>query len=126
VRVASVLGALAALLAIAAFTLYTTAPGVTDAERRVAAILRRHGAQDGGLPLPRRLAIATIAAEDERFYWHGAVDPIAIARARMGDDHAVGRSGWQHKHPAARQGALHQASRSRVGERGSDHPRGQA
>lgn len=80
-RVASVLGALAAVLAIAGFTLYTTAPGVGDAERRVADILRRHGGQDGGLPLPRRLAIATIAAEDERFYRHGAVDPIAMARA---------------------------------------------
>lgn len=58
-----------------------TLPAVGDAEQRVATIERRHHGRDTGLPLPARLAAATVAIEDERFYTHGAIDALAIGRA---------------------------------------------
>jgi membrane peptidoglycan carboxypeptidase len=60
---------------------YVTLPGVGDAARRVAASLRAHGGTVTGVPLPRRIATAIVAVEDERYWRHGAVDPVAIARA---------------------------------------------
>jgi penicillin-binding protein 1A len=36
-----------------------------------------------GPQLPARLARATVAVEDARFYRHGAVDPLALARAAV-------------------------------------------
>jgi penicillin-binding protein 1A len=62
---------------------YLVTPGVGDAEQRVAAILRAHGGRDTGFPLPARLSEAVVAIEDERFWHHGAVDPIAIGRALL-------------------------------------------
>jgi membrane peptidoglycan carboxypeptidase len=84
-RKAAVALACAALVLLAgaagaAGTLYASLPGVADAGRRAVARL-------GGAPpvtataLPRRVATAVVAVEDERYWRHGAVDPIAIGRA---------------------------------------------
>ncbi len=43
-------------------------PSVADAPARVAAIVRAHGGVLGHLPLPRKLATAIVAVEDEHFY----------------------------------------------------------
>lgn len=81
--VALLAGATLLLLAVgagAAGVLYASLPGVADAGRRAAARL-------GGSPpvraaaLPRRVATAVVAVEDERYWHHGAVDPIALGRA---------------------------------------------
>src|SRR3954447_6927032 len=67
--------------AIAGTTLYTSLPSVADAPARVQAIISSHG---GGVPVrvtpDARVAQATIAIEDRRFFDHGAVDPVAIGR----------------------------------------------
>jgi membrane peptidoglycan carboxypeptidase len=67
--------------AIAGTTLYTSLPTVDDAPARVQAIIRSHG---GGAPArvppDARVAEATVAIEDRRFFDHGAVDPVAIGR----------------------------------------------
>jgi hypothetical protein len=83
-RVAVLLAAIGALLAAAGIcvaVLWVTTPGVGDAPVHVAAILRAHGGQAIGRPLPGRVARATVAVEDKRFYHHGAIDPEALARA---------------------------------------------
>lgn len=58
---------------------------ITDASGQVIARDTKHGLV---LPLaaeamPARVIDATIAAEDQRFYWHPGVDPIAIVRAAV-------------------------------------------
>src|SRR3954447_18880898 len=69
------------VFAIAGTMLYTSLPSVDDAPARVQAIISSHG---GGRPVPvapdARVAQATIAIEDRRFFDHGAVDPVAIGR----------------------------------------------
>jgi membrane peptidoglycan carboxypeptidase len=72
--------ALAAMVA-AGGLLYATLPGVGDAERRVATLLRTHGGRPAGPRLPQRVSTAVVAVEDERYWHHGAVDPLAIGRA---------------------------------------------
>jgi membrane peptidoglycan carboxypeptidase len=66
--------------ACSAGALYASLPGVADAEQRVAARLG-HPAPIAATALPRRVSTAVIAVEDERYWHHGAVDPIAIGRA---------------------------------------------
>jgi membrane peptidoglycan carboxypeptidase len=61
--------------------LYAGLPGVSDAPRRVAAELRAHGEAPPSGGLPRRVAVAVVAVEDERFWHHGAVDVRAVGRA---------------------------------------------
>src|SRR4051794_7546901 len=67
--------------AIVGTTLYTSLPSVDDAPGRVQAIISSHG---GGTPVrvppDARIAEATIAIEDRRFFSHGAVDPVAVGR----------------------------------------------
>ena len=67
------------VLAACAVVLYATLPGVRDAQRRVAA---HHQPLSRG-PLPGRVAAAVVAVEDERYWHHGAIDPIAIGRATV-------------------------------------------
>lgn len=76
-------GLLGLLLVVVVLTgvLYESAPRVADAERRVRHALQEHGGRDTDLPAPRRVAAATVAIEDRRFYGHGAVDPRALLRA---------------------------------------------
>ena len=76
------LAALVVVLGLAgAAWLYAGLPGVGDAPRRVAAELRAHGEPPPPAALPRRVAVAVVAVEDERFWHHGAVDLRAMARA---------------------------------------------
>jgi penicillin-binding protein 1A len=67
------------VLAACAVVLDATLPSVGDARRRVAA---HHQPLMSG-PLPRRVAAAVVAVEDERYWHHGAIDPIAIGRATV-------------------------------------------
>jgi membrane peptidoglycan carboxypeptidase len=73
--------ALLAACAAAAGCLYATLPSVGDADQRVAAELRAHHETLSAGPLPQRVATAVVAVEDERYWHHGAIDPIAIGRA---------------------------------------------
>jgi membrane peptidoglycan carboxypeptidase len=82
-RAALVAAALLAVCAAAAGRIYWTLPGVGDARQRVAAELRAHHAPLAGGPLPTRVATAVVAVEDKRYWHHGAIDPIAIARAAV-------------------------------------------
>ena len=55
-------------------------PSVADAPLRVAALLAQHG----GLPVaapPARVAAATVAVEDRRFYLHHGIDSLGLLRA---------------------------------------------
>jgi membrane peptidoglycan carboxypeptidase len=76
------IGAVAALglLSASAGAVYGSLPSVSDAPRRVAAIGRLHA----GLVVPvtpsERVARAAVAVEDERFFQHGAIDPVALGR----------------------------------------------
>ncbi|HEY7077536.1 MAG TPA: biosynthetic peptidoglycan transglycosylase [Solirubrobacteraceae bacterium] len=82
-RVARAAAVLLALCVAAGASLYVTLPGVGDAARRVAAGLRAHGGTPTAVPPPRRIATAVVAVEDERYWHHGAIDPVAIARAAV-------------------------------------------
>lgn len=75
-------GALAcvAVLAGAAGALFGSLPGVDDAPTRVAQILRGHGGRLVTVVPRDRVARAIVAIEDERYFSHGAVDPIAVGR----------------------------------------------
>jgi penicillin-binding protein 1A len=86
----SVLALAFSLAALAAGFLYVlTPPGVGDAEMRVHNILAAHGAVDSGLPLPRKLASAVVAVEDEHFYSNVLVDVLdGAGRAALATLHA--------------------------------------
>ena len=81
-----VLAVLAALACPSAATLWVSTPGATDIQSRVQAITARDG-----VPLlreddvPKQLAEAVVAIEDERFYSHHGVDSIGIGRAVLYD-----------------------------------------
>ena len=76
----------AAVLAPNAATLWVSAPSGADIQARVEAVTRAHG-----VPLlaenqvPRVLAEAVVATEDERFYSHHGVDSIGLGRALLYD-----------------------------------------
>jgi membrane peptidoglycan carboxypeptidase len=57
--------------------LYASLPGVADAGQRVSALLG-HRERVAGSALPRRVSEALVAVEDERYWHHGAVDPVAV------------------------------------------------
>jgi membrane peptidoglycan carboxypeptidase len=80
-RLAVVVLVVAAACAAAGAWLYAGLPGVGDAGRRVVAELRAHREAVSAGPLPERVAAAVVAVEDERYWHHGAIDPIAIGRA---------------------------------------------
>jgi membrane peptidoglycan carboxypeptidase len=105
----------AALLAFVALTLsgvalYATLPGVGDAQRRVAA---HHQPLLRG-PLPARVAAAVVAVEDERYWRHGAIDPIAIGRAAL--------EGIAHPGRDTGGSTIAQQLAKQLYERGSDGP----
>lgn len=77
--VAAVALAILAIGAGAAGALYASLPGVADAGHRVAALLG-HRERVAASALPRRVSEAVVAVEDERYWHHGAVDPLAIGR----------------------------------------------
>ncbi len=79
-------------LLVAAVGYELALPGVGDAPQKVAAIVRAHHGELGGLPLPRRLAASVIAVEDQHFYTNvvlnvldGVVRAGITALQRSGD-----------------------------------------
>jgi membrane peptidoglycan carboxypeptidase len=76
---------LAALVALAAVScacgaLYGSLPSTGDAVARVEQILRAHGARFAAIPDGTRVSRAVVAVEDQRFFDHGAIDPVAVGR----------------------------------------------
>lgn len=69
-----------ASVAAAAGALYGSLPDVRDARARVAGVLITHRGSYVHLASSTRVARAIVAVEDERFFSHGAIDPIAVAR----------------------------------------------
>jgi penicillin-binding protein 1A len=68
------------LLAGVAGAVYGDLPGVGDAHARIATELRAHHSHSVLVPPDERVARAVVAIEDKRFFHHGAIDPIAVAR----------------------------------------------
>jgi len=60
---------------------YAKLPSSADARARTEALLRSHGGTWAAIPPRSPLARSVVAVEDERFFQHGAVDPIALGRA---------------------------------------------
>jgi len=75
-----------AILAPSAATLWVWTPSGDDVQARVAAVTAVHGVRIlGPHEVPRLLAEAVVATEDERFYSHHGVDSIGLARALLFD-----------------------------------------
>jgi penicillin-binding protein 1A len=70
-----------AALAFAAGAIYGSLPPAADPAARVAAILRTHGSRPVPVSVDTRVARAIVAVEDQRFFHHGAIDPVALGRA---------------------------------------------
>jgi membrane peptidoglycan carboxypeptidase len=85
-RLALAVAVVAALCGPSVATLWNITPDVSDIQQRVAALAGEHN-----VPLlaegevPRLLADAVVATEDERFYSHHGVDSIGLARAALYD-----------------------------------------
>ena len=82
-----VVGALiVAALAPSAATLWVLTPSGNDIQDRVAAVTASHGVRLlAPNEVPKLLAEAVVATEDERFYSHHGVDSIGLARALLFD-----------------------------------------
>ena len=77
---------LAALFGPSAVTLWSITPDVSDIQERVAALASEHGVPLlGEGDVPKLLAEAVVATEDERFYSHHGVDSIGLGRAVLYD-----------------------------------------
>jgi penicillin-binding protein 1A len=85
-RLALAVAVLAALFGPSAATLWSITPDVSDIQQRVAAL-----ATERNVPLldegdvPKLLAEAVVATEDERFYSHHGIDSIGLGRALLYD-----------------------------------------
>jgi membrane peptidoglycan carboxypeptidase len=85
-RLALAVAVLAALFGPSAATLWNLAPDVSDIQQRVATL-----AAERSVPLlgedevPKQLAEAVVATEDERFYSHHGIDSIGLGRAALFD-----------------------------------------
>jgi membrane peptidoglycan carboxypeptidase len=85
-RLALALVVVALLIAPSAATLWIVTPDVSDIQHRVQTLTETYG-----VPLlsedevPKMLADAVIATEDERFYSHHGIDSIGLARAALYD-----------------------------------------
>lgn len=85
-RVLVVAGLLVALLAPSAATLWAATPSGADVQSRVEATTKARGVvllHPG--EVPRLLADAVVATEDERFYSHHGIDSIGLGRALLYD-----------------------------------------
>jgi membrane peptidoglycan carboxypeptidase len=78
-----VIGVVLVLVAIL-LVLIMTAPSVSDAPKRVAAILAAHNARSDDGVIPTRVATALLATEDSRYYHDPALDPLGVGRAAVG------------------------------------------
>jgi penicillin-binding protein 1A len=94
-RVALVFAALLALAAVAGGLAYRFAlPGVGDAEARVEAIVHTNHGTTGQLSPTTKLAMATVAVEDDRFYDNTLVNVFyGAARAVVATLHGAGDAG---------------------------------
>ncbi|HSS60957.1 MAG TPA: transglycosylase domain-containing protein, partial [Candidatus Limnocylindrales bacterium] len=85
-RLALALAVVALLSGPSAATLWVVTPDVSDIQQRVQALTDAYGvpllAED---EVPKQLAEAVVATEDERFYSHHGVDSIGLARAVLYD-----------------------------------------
>ena len=85
-RLTLALALVAALLIPSAATLWVSSPEVSDIQQRVEALTNSYG-----VPLlsvdqvPKVLADAVVATEDERFYEHHGIDSIGLGRAALYD-----------------------------------------
>lgn len=85
-RLALAVGVVAALCAPSAATLWNVTPDVSDIQQRITAL-----ATQRNVPLlsekdvPKLLAEAVVATEDERFYSHHGIDSIGLGRALLYD-----------------------------------------
>ena len=85
-RLALAVGVVVALIAPSAATLWVSSPDVSDIQQRVKALTASYG-----VPLlseyevPKLLAEAVVATEDERFYEHHGIDSIGLGRAVLYD-----------------------------------------
>lgn len=79
-RLAATAVTLALVAVLSAIAYLASLPSVADAQTRVAALLAQHG----GVPAataPIRVAEATVAVEDHRFYLHHGIDSLGLLRA---------------------------------------------
>lgn len=70
-------------LAVAVLLFYLSLPSVADAPARVQAALRAHDGVAVRIGPGMRLARATVAIEDRRFFEHGAIDPQSLVRVAV-------------------------------------------
>jgi membrane peptidoglycan carboxypeptidase len=82
-RLAAVLGTLVIVLLLAFAALWVATPGVGDAPKRTAALLREHDAPSLDGAVPDRVAAALIATEDARFYSHSGLDARGALRGAL-------------------------------------------
>ena len=85
-RLALAVAVLAALFVPSAATLWNITPDVSDIQHRVAALAtERNVPLLGEGEVPKTLAEAVVATEDERFYSHHGIDSIGLGRAVLYD-----------------------------------------
>jgi penicillin-binding protein 1A len=85
--------AIVLVLVAALLLLIQTAPSVSGAPERVAAILAAHHAHSDNGVLPTRVATALLATEDSRYYHDPALDPLGVTRASIGVVTSNGKDG---------------------------------
>lgn len=68
-------------------------PAVGDAAARVTAVDASHHSHPVNVASTDKIAIATVAAEDERFYSHHGIDTLGLLRAAWGGLTGVDRGG---------------------------------
>ncbi len=78
-RAAVLAASLLAALTVAAFSFELALPGVSDAQSKVAAIVRAHHGALLRLPLSAKLAKAIVAVEDQHFYTNVFVNVLSGA-----------------------------------------------
>jgi membrane peptidoglycan carboxypeptidase len=71
------------LVALIAAGIVAAAPGVDDAAVRVDVLLAEHGGRQVSIGRDARLSRALVAVEDQRFFEHEGVDPLAFARVGL-------------------------------------------
>jgi penicillin-binding protein 1A len=85
-RVVLTVAVIAAVMSPSAVTLWVSTPSTDDIQQRVLAATQAHGVvllrED---EVPRMLARAVVATEDERFYSHHGIDTIGLGRAVLYD-----------------------------------------
>jgi membrane peptidoglycan carboxypeptidase len=85
-RLALAIAAVAALAGPSAAALWTVTPDVSDIQQRVESVTaQRNVPLLGENDVPKQLAEAVVATEDERFYEHHGIDSIGLGRAVLYD-----------------------------------------